>query len=146
MVAADAVLDASAIIALVMRERGGETIHTLISARHTVTTPTGLAEAIAGCQRKGFRGTRDGLARDLGDLGLKVEPLVESDALEMAFLMERSADLEKRHTQKSGRVGRLSLGDVACLAVARRLDVPAIVSDGTWEVLDVPGLRVMPFR
>lgn len=141
-----AVVDASAIVALVMRERGGDVIHTLLSARHVVTTPTGLAEAIIGCRRKGFRGTRDGLARDLGEFGLHVEPLVGSDALEMAFLLERSDELGARQKSKSGKVGRLSLGDVACLAVARRLGVPAIVSDGTWEILDVPGLKVMPFR
>lgn len=33
----------------------------------------------------------------------------------------------------------------ACLAVAKRLDVPAVASDGTCEVLDL-GVEVLPFR
>lgn len=141
-----AILDAPAIVALVRRERGGDLVRRLISAGFASTTPTGLAEALITCHRKGYRGTRDDLADDLRELGLVVEPIVEDDAKEMALLLARSAELARQGTKAEGSIGRLSLGDVACLAVARRLHASAVVSGGTWELLDVPVLQVLPFR
>lgn len=146
MHASRAVLDASAIVALVMRERGGDTILKLIKAGVAITTPTGLAEALITCQRKGHSSTHDELANDLRDLGLAIEPLIDVDATEMAFLLARSDEIASRDGSKAKRVGKLSLGDVACLAVAHRLSASAVVSDGTWELLAVRGLKVLPFR
>lgn len=62
----------------------------------------------------------------------------------MAYLIGKSDDLYS----KEPRLGRLSLGDAACLAVARRLGLPALASDATWEVLGGPSdsVRVLPFR
>ena len=146
MSSTQAILDASAIVALVRRERGSDTVRKLISAGVASTTPTGLAEALITCHRKGYRGTRQQLADDLHELGLVVEPIVEADAVEMAHLLERSDERVAGQGMRTGTVGRLSLGDVACLAVARRLDAAAVVSDGTWELLEIPGLKVFPFR
>lgn len=141
-----AVLDASAIVALVMRERGADTILKLLHAGIATTTPTGLAEALITCHRKGHRSSRDELAADLRNIGLSVEPLIEADAAEMAFLLARSDEIASREGADAGKVGRLSLGDVACLAVAQRIEATAVVSDGTWELLAVRGLKVLPFR
>lgn len=141
-----AILDASAIIAFVRRERGGDVVRELISAGFASTTPTGLAEALITCHRKGYRGTRDELADALRGFGLAVEPIVEDDAAEMAHLLARSDELSRRGTKAKSATGKLSLGDAACLAVARRLEAAAVVSDSTWELLDVPGLKVLPFR
>ena len=136
-----AVLDASALVAMVRKERGAETVEKIIRAGVAVTTPTGLAEALITCERKGYSRSRQDLKDDLLELGLRVEPLLEEDAAEIAFLLSRSDELGNDR-----RIGRLSLGDAACLAVARRLGLPAVVSDGTWELLAVPGLKVQPFR
>ena len=129
-----------------MRERGFDTVRQVISAGIATTTPTGLAEALITCRRKGYSGSRDELAGDLSGLGLAVEPIVEEDATEMAYLLELSDALGAQPSGDAGRVGRLSLGDVACLAVARRLDAVAVVSDGTWELLGIRDLKVLPFR
>jgi len=143
MPAIKAILDASAIVALVRRERGWEVIRQIITAGTGATTPTGLGEALITCSRRGYRGTRSELADDLRELGLVVVPLIEEDGEEIAYLLERSDAL----AVKGGiSRGSLSLGDAACLAVAHRMDVVAVVSDGTWEILEVPGLKVRPFR
>jgi ribonuclease VapC len=135
-----AVLDASALVALTFKEPGHEIIRRLIVAGVATTTPTGLAETLTICRRKGYTRTRDELVSDLLELGLGVEPLVRHDGAEMAFLLARSDDI------KDPSVGSLSLGDAACLAVAHRLDLPAVMSDSTWEVLDVAGLKIHAFR
>ena len=72
-----------------------------------------------------------------------VGPLIEEDGEEIAYLLERS---DVMAVKGGNSRGSLSLGDAACLAVARRMDVVAVVSDGTWEILEVPGLKVRPFR
>lgn len=138
-IAPKAVLDASALVALVMKEKGYETVTKMVKAGVAATTPTGLAEALTICRRKGHKRTRDELAADLAELGLTVEPILKADGVEMAFLLSKSDELPPK-------VGSLSLGDAACLAVARRLNLPAVMSDGTWEHLDIHGLKIMPFR
>lgn len=143
MSAITAILDASAIVALVRKERGWETVRKIVTAGVAATTPTGLGEALITCSRKGYRGTRSELADDLKELGLMVEPLIEDDGEEIAFLLERSDELA---AADGAPRGRLSLGDAACLAVAHRLGVIAVMSDGTWEILEIPGLKVRPFR
>ena len=141
-----AVLDASALVALVHSENGHDTVRRIIEAGFAVTTPTGLAEALNTARRKGYRGTREDLRDDLAELGLKVEPIVEEDAVEMAFLLCRSAELGAAGGKHAAKLGSVSLGDAACLAVALRLGIPAVCSDCAWELLGVRGLRVMPFR
>lgn len=135
-----AVLDASALVAVVLKERGHDVLTTILTAGSATTTPTGLAEALTICRRNGHKQSREELSNGLFDIGLTVEPIVAEDAVEIAFLLAKSDELRTK------KVGSLSLGDAACLAVARRLDAMAVMSDGTWEVLDIPGLAIMPFR
>ena len=119
---------------------GSATDHCLWSTCHH---PTGLGEALITCSRRGYQGTRADLANDLRALGLMVEPLIEEDGEEIAFLLERSDALAAKDEKPRGS---LSLGDAACLAVAHPMDVVAVVLDGTWEILEIPGLKVRPFR
>lgn len=133
-------MDASALVAVVLKERGHDVLTTLLTAGSAITTPTGLAEALAICRRNGHRQSREELSSGLLGIGLTVEPIIEEDAAEMAFLLAKSDELPRN------RVGSLSLGDAACLAVAHRLDATAVMSDDTWEILDIPGLKIMPFR
>ncbi len=135
-----AVLDASAILAVLFRERGSETVLKVIEAG-AVTTPTGLAEALTVAQRLGHRRSRSDLVDDLTELGLDVEPLLAQDAAEMAHLLITASVA----SQSQPKLGSLSLGDAACLSVATRLGLPVVVSDGTWEALDLR-VKVLPFR
>lgn len=135
-----AVLDASALVAFLFKERGHEVIKKLIDAG-VATTPTGLAEALDIARRKGHKRTRDELADDLAELGLAVEPLVAEDGTTIAYLLA----LADAKAAENPKVGTLSLGDAACLAVADRLEIPAVFSDGTWEALDLR-IKILPFR
>lgn len=141
-----ALLDASAIVALVFKERGYGVVERIVKAGIAATTPTGLAEALDACRRKGYKGTRDELVADLAELGLEVTPLIEEDGPEMAFLLERAAELAAKGGNHAAKLGTLSLGDAACLAAAVRLGTTAVFSDGTWELLEIRGLQVQPFR
>lgn len=136
-----ALLDASALVAFVRNERGAGVIERIIRARIAATTPLGLAETLITVHRKGYARTRRDLHDDLLELGLMIEPVIDRDAAEIAYLLAQSDDLRSRPVR-----GALSLGDATCLAVAARLDVPAVMSDTTWEALDVPGLKIRPFR
>lgn len=133
-------MDASALVALVLKERGHDVLMKILTAGSATTTPTGLAEALNICRRNGHKQSREDLSNGLFNIGLTVEPIVEEDAVEMAFLLAKSDELSTKE------VGSLSLGDAACLAVSHRLDATAVMSDGTWEILGIPGLKIMPFR
>ncbi len=140
MVTEKAVLDASALVAIVLKERGHQVLIKIIMAGSATITPTGLAEALTVCRRNGHKQTREDLSNSLFDIGLTIEPIIEKDAIEIAFLLAKSDDLPTR------KIGSLSLGDATCLAVAYRLDATAVMSDNTWEMLGIPGLKILPFR
>lgn len=135
-----AVLDASALVALVRKEKGHEAVLRVVRAGG-VTTPPNLAEAANILHQHGYDGSIDDIIDDLGALGLEVEPLLMEDGVEMAHMLRASREARAKQPE----IGGLSLGDTACLAVAKRLGVPAVASDGTWEVLNV-GVKVLPFR
>ncbi len=141
-----AVLDASAVTAFLLREKGSDAVRRIIDAG-AVVTATGLGETLATCRRRGHPRTRDELVQDLDAYGLGVEPVTAEDGVEIAFLLDQSDRMREtvEAGQNSGR-GSLSLGDAACLAVAKRLELPAVMSDGTWEVIDLGGIKVLPFR
>jgi PIN domain nuclease of toxin-antitoxin system len=71
-------------------------------------------------QKVAQRGRDAGEAGDLlRALGLEVVPLTAEDAASAARLWSQASSL--------------SLGDRCCLALARRLGVPAITADRDWE-------------
>ncbi|MGI8686487.1 MAG: hypothetical protein ACR2MO_15600 [Acidimicrobiales bacterium] len=90
---------------------------------------------------KGRPSRCDELADDMGELGLEIELLDLEDGIEMARILAAAA--AKAASQP--KIGGLGLGDAACLAVAARLDRPAVFSGGMWEVLDLP-VKILPFR
>lgn len=137
---ARAVLDASALVALVLRERGGDVVAQIATAG-AVTSATNMAETLTVCRRKGHRQPSDELLADLCELGVRVEPVTEEDCLEIAYLLRRSDELKAQRPD----LGSLSLADATCFALGRRLGLPVVVSDTTWEILEV-GVRALPFR
>lgn len=117
----DVVLDASALLALLLDEPGGsgaaERMHgAWIGA-------VNLAEVVGRLVDGGV--PEDACREALGGLDLRVVPFDESAAYAAGAL--------RASTRKAG----LSLGDRACLALARRLDRPALTADRAWSRLRV---------
>jgi ribonuclease VapC len=122
-----AVLDASAFLAYLRDEPGAGNVADAIADGAAISTAN-LAEVLSRAADRGADPQR--LARQLTERGLlagaiEVEPLVAADTVEIA----RLRPLTREHG--------LSLGDRACLALAKRLDLPAVTADTAWSRLDL---------
>jgi PIN domain nuclease of toxin-antitoxin system len=125
----EAVIDTSALIALVHEEPGWEHTRTFMAA--PIISAVNLAEAILVLRRHGMplEQVRDMLG------GLFSAPV--SFDHDLAYL----AAAIHEQTRSAG----LSFGDCACLALARSRGVPAITAEKSWAALDV-GVRVILIR
>jgi ribonuclease VapC len=124
------VLDASALLAYLRDEPGAEVVTEAIADGATIST-VNLAEALSRSTDNGVNPAQ--LARELTDRGLldgaiTTEPFTVADAIEAA------------RPRPLTRAAGLSLGDRACLALARRLEGVAMTTDTAWArvELDVP--------
>ena len=118
---AEVVLDASAVIALLRSEKGADVVSSAlpgaaISAVNLSEIATWLSDA--GTEAKKIRLTLDGLH-------LQCDAFDEESAFS-------AADMRKATRGKG-----LSLGDRACLALAKRLALPALTADRSWAELDI---------
>ena len=123
------VLDSSALLALLFFEPGCERVAELVP-RSCMST-VNLAEVLG-------RLSRDGRALDAAPGQIEWRGIVCVDfdrelALGAAALLVPTAPLG------------LSLGDRACLALARLRDLPAVTADRAWAKLDL-GIRVEVVR
>jgi ribonuclease VapC len=121
------VLDASALLAYLRDEQGAETVADAIAEGAAIST-VNLAEVLGRLSDRGGDPARVlGQMTDRGLLGgaISVEPFTVADALEVARM--------RPSTRRHG----LSLGDRACLALARRLNEPALTADTAWSRLDL---------
>jgi PIN domain nuclease of toxin-antitoxin system len=124
----EAVLDASALLALLNGEPGSETVAAIMS--QAVISSVNLSEVVAkladhGMGEKDLRGLIDGL-------GLTVVAFDEAQAY--------AAGLMRPDTRRAG----LSFGDRACLALARLRRAPAYTTDRSWKTIG--GIKVHPIR
>lgn len=125
------VLDASALLAGLLKEPGAERVAAALDA--SVMSAVNLAEVAAGLVRNGA-GERE-VRSALRAVAMTIVPADEELAIAAALL--RSV------TDPSG----LSLGDRFCLALARRLGAPALTADRTWtQVADEIGVEVELIR
>lgn len=115
------VLDASALLAMLNSEPGGEAVADLLAT--AVISSVNWSEVVQKALAR--QADVDGLRQDLEALGLAIRPFTAEDA-------ERTAHLRVK-TQHLG----LSLGDRACLALAAALGLPAISADRIWDDLDI---------
>ena len=117
------VLDASALLALLKRESGADSVAPLLerSVISSVNWTEVLQRAIAGGMEVGD------VRQNLQFLGLRIRPFTAEDAEPTARLWHT--------TRQAG----LSLGDRACLSLARELGLPAVTADRAWATL---GLEV----
>jgi len=116
-----AVLDASAVLALLFNEPGADTVAEHIAAGATMST-VNLSEVATILIRHG---------RDpdtvLDPLQAQVDILAFTDSDAIA-----TAQLYPLVSAKG-----LSLGDRACLALARRLNAPAVTAEHVWADLNL---------
>lgn len=123
------VFDSSAVLAITFGERGAD--------RATDALGDGILSAVNASEviaRLVERGDGDEEAREtLRYLGLKIRPFDEGLAITTGLL--------RRTTREHG----LSLGDRACLALARRERAPLLTADRRWAALEL-GLVVQLIR
>lgn len=124
-----AVLDASALLAVFLREAGGEHVRPLLGRAAMIS--------VNYCE----------VASRLFDLGA-AEASVTA-ALSMYQLEVVSFDaglaLDAAALRPLTRHLGLSLGDRACLALAKRLQLPAMTADRAWAQLDL-GIAIEVIR
>ena len=121
------VLDASALIALLKNEPGAEQVDHFLMARDCVMSSVNLAEFVTKLVREG--GNAPKALEIVSDLPLTVIPYGTEDAAETGELVF--------HTRHLG----LSLGDRACLALAKKLNALAVTTDRPWLQLDI-GVKI----
>lgn len=123
------VLDASAILALLNEEPGGDVVQEALAG--AVVGAVNLSEVIAKLIENGM--PEEEIRTSLGGLGLEIQPFDEEMAMATALLRPK--------TKKLG----LGLGDRACLALGLRLSTPVLTADRTWLGLKV-GVEVRVIR
>ena len=123
------VLDASAILVLLNDEPGAAAVARALE--DAVVSAVNLSEVVAKLLQAGM--PREEAEDALGGLGLDVRAFDEGAAWAAGSL--------RAGTRKAG----LSLGDRACLALAKDLDVPAVTSDAAWAKVSA-GVEVRLLR
>jgi ribonuclease VapC len=129
------VLDASALLAYLHEEPGAEVVADALAESARMSTAN-FAETLSKLADAGQVPSEvaDGLA-DRGILGglLILEPVTGDDALTIADIRATTGRRD------------ISLGDRACLALALRLGLPVLTSDGSWAELGLD-VAVRPIR
>lgn len=129
------VLDASALLAYLHEEPGAEVVADALAESARMSTAN-FAETLSKLADAGRvpAEVADELA-DRGILGglLILEPVTGDDALTIADIRATTGRRD------------ISLGDRACLALALRLGLPVLTSDGSWADLGLD-VAVQPIR
>lgn len=123
------VLDASALLAVLLREPGASAIEAATVG--AVISAVNLSEVVAKLVELGYAEAR--LRAHVERMAIRVDPFGADDAYLAGQL--------RPATRRAG----LSLADRACIALARRLGLPALTADRTWAKVDL-GIEVRVFR
>ena len=126
---AEAVLDTSAILAVILAEPGAETIAAIMP--QSLVSVANEAEVITVLVRNGSPPER-ALEAVLG---------LDYEAVDLDAGLARRAGTLWRKVKPRG----LSLGDRCCLALAEREGLPALTADQRWADLEL-GIEVRLFR
>jgi PIN domain nuclease of toxin-antitoxin system len=113
---ASSVLDASALLALLQGEPGAEAVAAI--AGDAVVTSVNLAEVLGKLLE--FGQPKDAALRAIGQTAVQIVAFDASMAIDAGEMIP------------AARRAGLSLGDVACIAAARHLGLPAYTGDRSW--------------
>ncbi len=125
-----AVLDASAVLALVREEPGGDKVAEYVG--RAAMSAVNLQEVVKELLVSGL--DIPVIRELLGELRLEVRPHDADAAYAAAALHEQ--------TREFGR----GIGDRSCMALALALSVPAITADREWRKVKVKGLKLEQLR
>jgi PIN domain nuclease of toxin-antitoxin system len=126
-----AVLDASALLALLLSEPGADKVRAILA--NSAVASVNLSEIV------GYF-ARNGVAE--GDIRLVLDPLPVA-RIPFDEGLAFAAGMLSPTTRKAG----LSFGDRACLALATRLGVQALTADRSWQsIAKVVGVDVDVIR
>jgi ribonuclease VapC len=117
-----AVLDSSAVLAVILEEPGAEVVRAL-TASAKVISAVNFEEVRTKLIDRGMR-SHEALDA-LSKMRLQVEAFTDADAV-------KASDL-RTATKEAG----LSLGDRACLALGQRLNAVVVTADRVWKDLQV---------
>ncbi len=129
------VLDASALLAWVLNERGTQTVDRLLAV--SVVPASAMVEVLYRAAEKGHRLPSDQLLASLLEMGIEIEDITAADVVRAAELISVSR-ADPAH-------GSLSLGDGLCIAVAERLALTVTGGDQYWAN-DGMSVQLLPFR
>ncbi len=122
------VLDASALLAFLQDEPGGDEVRGLLS--QSLISTVNWSEVVQKTLAKGADAS--GLWEDLAALGVRLQPFTreQAEAAGRLWLPTRALGL--------------SLGDRACLALGLQMGCPVITADKAWQALNLGfGIRVI---
>lgn len=123
--APEAVLDASALLALINEERGAHVVKNAIASGAAISVVNWievLTKLVEEGENPELASARITAANPV-EAAIKVEPVTAEDAIEAARLRPLTKDKG------------LSLADRACLALGRRLSTPVLTADREWAGL-----------
>ena len=121
-------LDASALLALLGRELGGDVVASVLSA--AAISAVNWAEVLQ--KAHAHEADMDGFREDLESLGVEVVPFGDQEAVAAAAYWHRGGS-------------HLALADRACLATAAVHGWQALTADRAWATLDL-GVEVRVIR
>jgi PIN domain nuclease of toxin-antitoxin system len=127
------VIDTSAVIALINREEGFEVVEKYIG--NAVISSVNFSEVITVANRELFE-TEEERVDGLKLIKNTFSHIIEFD-VEQAVIAASFDSLTKKYG--------LSLGDRACLALAKQQKLPVLTADKVWKGLDF-GIEVLLIR
>jgi len=127
------VVDTSAIIALMNREKGFEIVENCIG--HTVISSVIFSEVITVANRDIFSTPKE------KQEGLDLIKTTFPNIIDFDSKQAEIAAAFDSHTKKYG----LSLGDRVCLSLAKQLNLPVLTADKIWKKLDL-GVKIELIR
>lgn len=122
-------IDSSALLAMMQDAPGGSLVG--VKLHHSAISALNLSQVLEYCCEHGIEA--EGMVENLVALGLRIEPFGLDDA-------RKVAEITRENPGSS-----LGLGDLACLALAARLEVPALTADRSWLEVEI-GVEIRVLR